>query len=326
MRTVTNRRSRFTARASGVAVALAVGLAGCGGSSPSAPSAAPKATTPEPSPAKILLASARTTASAGSARMSMSMNMGGTGASAVVISADGIADFATGDSQLTMHFGGDMAGFMAGDFEVRSVDNVAYMKLPASRAGPLGSLSRGKEWLSIDASQFGGAASPTAGLGLGQTDPTQFLAYLETVSDDVKAVGSETMRGVETTHYYATLDLGKAVDRAEVPPELRDSLHELLDSVGKGAPKIPSDVWVDGAGRVRRIAMQFDLASFGAPTGALGSDAVIAMSIDLYDFGVPVNVQSPPADDVASLPMFGMGELGGFGATEPTSGEASSTQ
>ncbi len=310
-------------RGTGVALLLAVVLAGCGGSSsPSTPAAAPKATppsvtTPKASPAKVLLASARTTASAGSARMAMSMQLGGSGTDAFAVTADGISDFSNGDAQLTMHFGGAIAAFMKGDIEMRSVDRVLYLKLPS---GVLSSLGDGKDWISIDASKMPGGASPTSDFGLGQTDPKQFLAYLETVSDDVKAVGSEEIRGVDTTHYHATLDLGKAADRANVPPELRDSLRKLAESMGKSAP-IPADVYVDSEGRARRITLSIDFGAFGrmlGGSGAAGSDAVMTMSIDLYDFGVPVSVQAPPASDVSSMPMFGMGGFGGFGTTTPT--------
>jgi hypothetical protein len=236
--------------------------------------------------------------------MAMSMNLTGSSASAFAVTADGIADFATGDSQLTMHFGGAIAAFMKGDIEMRSVDRVAYMKLPQALVGPL---TNGKEWTSIDLSTVARGGSPTSDFGLGRT---------------------EEIRGVNTTHYHATLDLGKAVDRANVPPELRDSLRKLAQSMGEAAP-IPADVYVDREGRVRRLTLSIDLSSFGrmlGGSGAPGPDAVMTMSIDLYDFGVPVNVQAPPAADVASMPMFGMGGLGGFGATKPTKSVASPVQ
>ena len=72
--------------------------------------------------------------------------------------------------------------------------------------------------------------------GLGQSDPPQFLAYLETVSAGVTKVGTETMRGVDTTHYHATLDLAKAVDRADVPPSLRDELSRSQQTRARHDP------------------------------------------------------------------------------------------
>ena len=109
-----------------------------------------------------------------------------------------------------------------------------------------------------------------------------------------------SIRGVDTTHYQATLDLGKAIDRAEVPPALREKLEQLLTPQGADAPKLPADVWVDGDGLVRRIRLHLDLGSFLGAAGNGDSAAAPSMtvSMDLYDFGAPVNVVAPPADQV----------------------------
>ena len=62
----------------------------------------------------------------------MSVSATGEAASAIALTADGVTDFATGDSQLTMHFGGAMVALFSGDLEVRSVDHVAYVQLPSA--------------------------------------------------------------------------------------------------------------------------------------------------------------------------------------------------
>ncbi len=287
-------------------------LAACGGSDGSSPSAA--AGPSGASAPNVVLASARKTAKAGSARVALAVSATGKAAQAISITADGITDFATGDSDLTMHFGGAMGSMFSGDLTVRSVDDVAYVQLPSGLGGILGGLTGGKQWISIDASDMAGASQGPVP-GLGQSDPTQFLAYLETVSDDVKSVGTEKVRGVDTTHYTATLDLGKAVDQSEVPAELRDALQKLLAKNGGKAPTIQAEVWVDDAGRVRRLTMDLDLASFAGlagGTGSVGAAPVVTVSIELYDFGVPVKLQAPPASDVAQLPSFG-GLGGGLG-------------
>ena len=61
----------------------------------------------------------------------MSVSATGEAASAIALTADGVTDFTTGDSHLTMHFGGAMSSLFSGDLEVRSVDSVAYMQLPS---------------------------------------------------------------------------------------------------------------------------------------------------------------------------------------------------
>ena len=63
------------------------------------------------------------------------------------------------------------------------------------------------------------------------------------------------MRGVDTTHYHATLDLGKAVDQQGRSARVaRRAAQAAGEERSDDAPTIPADVWVDDAGRVRRIA------------------------------------------------------------------------
>jgi hypothetical protein len=244
------------------------------------------------SPQKVVLASVRATAAAKSARMSMTVSTDATGAADIGLSADGVTDFATGDAEMEMRFSGPATKLFSGGIEMRVVDHTAYMKLPAS----LGSMFGNGKWLKIPNI---GAADTTAP-GAGETDPSKFLAYLETVSSNVTKVGTETIRGVETTHYQASLDLGKAADRADVPASLRDELRRLLGAKANSA--IPADVWVDGNGLARRVKMTIEL---GVPTVAApaGDPIKIAVSMDLYDFGVPVHVVAPPADQITVFPF-----------------------
>jgi hypothetical protein len=288
----------------GVAGFLAAALAGCGAQSSKAAPAPPART--------VLLQSIDLTAAAKTAHMSMTAVVSGAGsASAFAIRADGAADLGTGDSQLTMHLGGAMSGLLAGGIEVRSVGGVAYMRVPSLPSFVAG----GKEWFKIDLPKIGTGSDATLGLG-SESDPTKFLAYLETVSDGVRDVGPDVVRGVETTHYHADLDLTKAVDGAKVPPALRRKLEQLLAPHSSHLAPIPVDVWVDAQGLVRRIRMQLDLGSFlgAAAAGHAGSAPSVTISIDLFDFGAPVHVVAPPADQVSDLGDLGSAGLGGLQA------------
>jgi hypothetical protein len=255
-----------------------------------------------PSPRKVLLASARATTAAKSARMSMKMTASGAGADGFAVTADGVADFTNGDAEFTMHLSGGSQQF--GGMEARLVDGAAYLKMPAS----LGSMFGGGKWLKLP------LGAPVGVLpGFDQSDPSKFLAYLETVSNGVKKIGPERIRGVDTTHYKATFDLGKAIDRADVPPALRESLGKLAR--GNASFKMPADVWVDNDGLARRIALTLDLGEFAGDSPDGDAAPVMAMSIDLYDFGVPVHVEAPPAGDVQAFPEFGpSGASGASGA------------
>lgn len=309
-------------RVTGAAIVFAVSLAACGGSS--SLSVAPVKHPPNTS--KIVLDSVRTTTAEKSARVEMTLSAGGSGGLSTSLS--GVTDFATGNSELTTHLSAPESGGSSGDLVERTVDHVTYLQIPGGLSGVLG-LAPGAKWISMP-SPSSGSAIPGIFPGFGQTDPTQMLAYLEAVSNDVKTVGTDQVRGVETTHYRALLDLGKAIDRADVPPSLRDDLKKITSLIAANPSAIPVDIWVDADGLVRRVNEHLDFADFGAlgatgggATGSTGADSAftLTMSIDFYDFGVPVNVQAPPADQVVTLPSLGglFGATGASGTSGPTS-------
>ena len=254
-----------------------------------------------PSPQKVVLASVRATTAAKSARISMSVSTDAAGAEGFALTGNGVSDFIAGDGTMTMQFSGPAAKFLKGAMEVRTVDGVGYLKMPEFLGAD--------KWLKTPDLGTSGVAP-----GLGQSDPTQFLAYLETVSNDVTKVGSDTIRGVETTHYHASLDLGKAVDRAKVPASLRADLHKLLHPTSGGT--IPADVWVDGDGLARRVQLKIDVGTtFSIADFQTGGPLKITVSMDLYDFGVPVHVVAPPASDTIDMKDFGQNSFGATGAS-----------
>jgi hypothetical protein len=285
------------------AVALVVSLAACGGKDFNSAVRAP--VKPVGASPKVLLDSVRTTTDAKSARLSMRASFSGAGpVGAFAMTLDGVSDFTNGDSEMNMQFEGSIAKFLPDGFEMRVVDHAGYMKLPASIAG--GS-PNGAIWTKVPFAGPGAGGSTIPGLG--QSDPSKVLAYLETVSDDVHAVGADTIRGVETTHYKATLDVGKAVDRAHAPAALREQLRQILQSEDGAAATIPANVWIDGDGLLRRMEIEIDLGAFARAGGASGAPdpGTMDVSLDLYEFGVPVNVEAPPASEISPLGSFGGG-------------------
>jgi len=258
-----------------------------------------------------VLTSITTTAAAKTARIDAeaSFSGGGSGGSGKM-TAEGAIDFATGDFQMTVYVDGPLGSALNDGFEMRNVDGVAYMRMPSGLPGF--SLPDGKHWIAFDVPS--GRNSFTSPFALGtQSDPTKALAYLETVSSDVREVGSESIRGVDTTHYMATLDLAKAIDEQnkDVPSGLRDSMKELAGLFGS----VPANVWIDNDGRLRRLSLQLDLSEMFrglAPNESADADHfVITETFDLYDFGTPVHVEAPPADQVARVPS--LGDLGAGG-------------
>jgi hypothetical protein len=166
------------------------------------------------------------------------------------------------------------------------------MRIPFLNA----SLPGVKPWLKLDldrsARSSGLDFSGFLQLGRGG-DPTQTLRYLR-AAGDVKRVGTETVRGVETTHYHATIDLEKVpstvrpADRARTRRAVR-----RLEQV-TGLRSLPVDVWADAQDRVRRLRID-EALNLGTGTAEMTVDS------QLYDFGVPVEVTLPPASDVTDL-------------------------
>jgi len=196
-----------------------------------------------------------------------------------------------------------------GTVEVRAIGSVAYVKLPSK----FQSLVGGKAWVQADLPTVDGLAGqqlglPALGAGL---DMTGMLDWLRGVSSDVTEVGPDTINGVSTTHYRATVDLAKAA--ANAPAAAQSRVQQAAQALGQ---TLPVDVWVDGQGRLRQLTTSIDTGTGQAPSdlAASGTGPIVA-TVDLWNFGVPVTVTAPPADQVSTLPSAGAlsGVLGARG-------------
>jgi len=120
----------------------------------------------------------------------------------------------------------------------------------------------------------------------------EILDYLRAVSGAIETDGTEELRGVETTHYYAIVDLLRYEKIA--PPAEREKVRALLgEVVDAGLGEIPMDVWVDELGLVRKLTMAFSATQPGTEEQATAS-----MSFKLYDYGKDVEIELPPAAEV----------------------------
>jgi LppX_LprAFG lipoprotein len=136
-------------------------------------------------------------------------------------------------------------------------------------------LPQGKTWMSLDLQKASKAAGIDFRSMTAQT-PGQTLQQLK-ASGDVRKIGSETVAGVETTHYTATLD------PAKIPSGAR--LQKLA-----GATYQPVDVWIDGDDHVRRLHMAYSTS--GAAAAGVGSSSELTMTFSDYGKDVQVTVPS----------------------------------
>ena len=178
--------------------------------------------------------------------------------------------------------GMSVAGQDVGDITALITPDAMYMKMPmlADRLG--------KPWIEMkfsdlkaqsgfDFSQFTSQAE--------QMQPAQYIQQLE-AAGDVRAVGTETVNGIETTHYSGSVSLAESLSHYSA------SMRQQLESVMKQAGFTGSDidVWLDDKGLVRRVH-----------SSAEGGKGTFTFSMDVLAYGVPVDVTPPPASEVADF-------------------------
>jgi len=156
---------------------------------------------------------------------------------------------------------------------------VMYMRSPLfDKLVPTG------KWVKMDV----GKMAKKEGVDLGaimnanQADPSQSLRMLM-ASSNSRVIGSERIRGVQTTHYGFDIDFKKLA---------RDNkqLRQLTETMG--SVSAPAEAWIDAKGRVRRLAVTMSLGA-----AQLGTPMTMTMTEDLYDFGARARI-TPPSDDV----------------------------
>jgi hypothetical protein len=161
------------------------------------------------------------------------------------------------------------------------------------------------EWIRFDAEelaeQSGIDVDQLTG-GAGGSNPADILAGLEGISEDgIDEVGSEEVRGVDTTHYAGEIDMEAALQQLEdagaegvMDDEAMDRFQELY-----GDTAIPVDVWIDDDGLARRMSMV-------AP--AAGEE--VEITIEMFDYGEPVDIEVPDESDSVDFQEL-LGQLGG---------------
>ena len=158
-------------------------------------------------------------------------------------------------------------------------DHVLYADVPALSA----LIPGGKSWVRVDIEQ----AAQKLGIdlsGLAATatqNPASALALLQ-ANGSVENLGTETVDGVPTTHYRATIDLAKAA--ANFGSAGQEALSHAL---AQGAPSsIPVDVWIGDDGYVHKLTLDQSL-----------DGAHVGVTLDISDYGTPVTVTAPAAGD-----------------------------
>jgi hypothetical protein len=254
-----------------------------------------------PAGAAALRAAAQTTAAEGTARVSATIAALGQS-----VTVAGVGDLSSGDGRLTVD-----APPPLGSAEVLHVGDDLWVSAPALVGDMLGS----DTWLHADAATLAEALGETGMTGFDLSfalDPVKAVDYVRSVSGDVTEVGTETVQGEETTHYSTHLDPAKLADLAGDDAS-RDALDQAVTAVNQ---EIPVDLWIDDAGRLRKVTVSVDLDLLQLPEGTDTRGATLegplTATFELSDFGTPLDTTPPPADQVTEVgPLLAMLTRGG---------------
>ena len=306
MFTSPRRRLALTGAAGLTAVALVAGCGSSGSSAggvlPGAPSKAPSTAsstggTDSGNPRVRLAASVDKVKALKNGKISFKVNATEDGKD-VSIEGDAVVDYENEKFELTTALPASVTDGKEISLEARVIGKTAYIKLPDEYASKLG----GKSWVKLDTATLskgsGSSTSPSS------QDPTQILQSLKDVSASVKELGKETIRGVETTHYRAEIDPTKAAGESGTDASQLERYKELT-----GSGTVPVDVWLDGDGLPRRIAVEISPKASSGPAASVGR---VAFSVDFYDFGKADTdgIVAPPAGEVGELPSSLLGGSG----------------
>jgi hypothetical protein len=239
-------------------------------------------------------AAATKTGAADSMRIEMSMTTVSPefGSKPVTFKTKGIA--ARGRSAMTMQMPA-VEGVELGEFEVRAIGSVMYMRMPFLQvAAP-----QLKPWIKVDLSEIG------KGLGINldelvqlsnQTDPTRALDYLR-AAGKVQKLGDATVRGVKTTRYKGVIDLeryAKQLEQKGGGKAAASSIRKVIEL--SGATTMPIELWIDEDSLVRRMVWKQTVSA-----GAGQAPTTVKATMDLSDYGVDVHVVTPPASQTSSF-------------------------
>jgi hypothetical protein len=200
----------------------------------------------------------------------------------------------------------DQAMLDAAMLEMIVVPPFMYMNLGGLDAGMFGG-----DWIAIDLTQSAGADELLDGLGGMGSDPFGSMRLLEQ-ADSFEEIGSDTVRGVETTHYRLIVNPAAAWGRLD--EDGRAALEGSLGDFGAAPPDVdlPYDVWLDEQGRARRLAFSMNTDLFEEMAGARADaaelqalgDLAMTMTMEIYDYGEPSIVIEAPAGAVDMTELF----------------------
>jgi hypothetical protein len=271
-------------------LAAAVFASGCGSATPAAvldPVAKAASTTSNAEGAKLA--------------MHLDMDLGSLGGH-ITVDAHGHLNFKRSEGEVEMQFSGLPAAASSvlpegTTMTERFTDQTVYVGSPILA----GKLPDGASWMKLDI----GAAERKLGLDpqsltSGQTNPAEFLQFLRASGGDVKAEGTDAVRGVTTTRYSGSIDLHKAA--SQLPSGDSKATSEAFEKLISqlGISTIPVKAWVDSQNLVRRLVIQM-------PLDVAGQHIEASITVEFFDFGSTPAVQAPSPEETYEVNTSALG-------------------
>lgn len=189
---------------------------------------------------------------------------------------------------LTMNYtGGSMADAMraAGStsMEARYLPDAYYAKMGEKFAAQAG----GKHWIKYvydDLAKLGGSSGAYLKDQMQNSTPNQSVKLL-LASGDVKKVGTESVRGQQTTHYSGTVNVADlATKNSNLTASQLAGLKKQLTSAGVSTERV--DIWINAQDLLVKKVEKGEMSS-----GEYSQTAYYS------DYGVKVEATVPPASD-----------------------------
>jgi len=149
----------------------------------------------------------------------------------------------------------------------------------------------GARWLRVDLGTMIQALG--AGAALASAGPAQTLDLLR-AADAGSQVGHAVVGGASTTAYRVTADLRRFVSLAAPSLRADAARYDSILAGRAGQRTVPVEVWIDHAGRVRRVRLKLSACA--------GSRRMTeTATVEYFDFGPQVPVTPPAASQVTDV-------------------------
>ena len=150
----------------------------------------------------------------------------------------------------------------------------------------------GKTWGRLDMTGMPGVSTQV------NQDPSQYLDFLRAAGREPEEVGTELVRGTETTHYATEMEFGDLLAQGRDLEEYAEQLEELGADVGP----VAVEAWIADDGLPRRLSIDMEVT--GVP-GLPDEEMNMQVTVELYDYGVEVDVNPPKKFEELTPPVTG---------------------